>query len=349
MEELQMSPVPVGQFQMEAGELILRVTNPTVKELEEKPEHAIGVLLIVIWQRCFDITRSADGAESSNEWLNILWNWIYCEPPLSRKAALELALQQDNLWDMENALIRTQKRGRPIKSRHTAIKALFRKAYLNKSWAEVTRRLCPCGRSHDDSLTLKSCQDNIESAVRHLKRMLKKYDIAFPPPRPKESQSRYRGSESAQSEPHNLQKIPTLEESSGSLRVPDSYETQHPAIAILLDGGPLPAIPLSNDSEHGDESDAWNLFNPWVPGWVPLWFPDIRTEPIGTRKELQQRRLDWFNRVFEHFAGPDWQRKGSLDSRRELIALILLRMYRDERDEKTPTLDELDKLKATMS
>ena len=343
-----MSPVPVGRLGVESGELILHITYPTARELDEKPEHAIGALLKAIWFRSFEITSSVNITESPEGLLKVLWEWVYCDPPLSREAAYDLALQKDNKWDENLALVRIQKRGRPIKARHTAIKALFRKTYLNRSWAEVTRRLCPCGRSHDDPLTLKSCQDNLESAVRHLKRVLKKWDIAFPPRR-KEGKPVYMENESSQPEAHNLQRIPTLEESSGALRVPDSYETQHPAVAILLDGGPLPAIPLSNDPTRGDESDAWNLFNPWVPGWVPLWFPDIRTEPIGTRRELQRRRLDWFNKVFEHFAGSDWQRKGSLDSRRELVALTLLRMYRDERDENTPTLDELDRLKATKS
>jgi hypothetical protein len=98
---------------------------------------------------------------------------------------------------------------------------------------------------------------------------------------------------------------------------------------------------MNSDPEHGDESDAWNLFNPWVLGWVPMWFPEIRSEPIGTREELQQRRFDWFDREFKHFAGSDWPLKGSLESQREVIGNVLLRMYRAARNEEIPEIDKL--------
>jgi len=78
------------------------------------------------------------------------------------------------------------------------------------------------------------------------------------------------------------------------------------------------------------------MFNPWEPGWIPMWFPPIRSEPIGTRKELQVRRLDWFDKVFKHFAGTDWPLKGSLESRRGMVADTLLRMYRAARAEEIP-------------
>ena len=78
------------------------------------------------------------------------------------------------------------------------------------------------------------------------------------------------------------------------------------------------------------------MFNPWEPGWIPMWFPDIRTEPIGTRSELQKRRFYWFDKAFKHFAGADWRLQGPLESQRAVVADTLLRMYRAARDEEIP-------------
>jgi hypothetical protein len=194
-----MSPVHVGQFVQEAGELMLSVATPTVQEFEEKPELAIGVLVFAIWKRCFEITRSAEVEKTPDELLKFLWDWVYRGQPLTKEAVLELALRQDNEWDRDLALVRISKKGRPIKSRHTAIKALFRKTYLNKSWTEVTLCLCQCGESHDDQLRLKKCQENLESAVRHLKTELKKHNISFFPAELKKSQPVHQARDLSQS------------------------------------------------------------------------------------------------------------------------------------------------------
>jgi hypothetical protein len=340
-EESLMSSVPIGRLVVTAGRPELEVTYATGQDFDDKPELAIGVLLYVIWQRCFDITRSAEGAEPPDELFMVLWEWVYCDQPLDKKAGLELALQQDNLWDFNAAMMRIRKKGRPVKSRHTAIKALFRKVYLKKTWPEVTQRLCQCGQFHDskspdNTLSYMRCQENIEAEVRHLKKMLMKWNIAFPPAPPTKHHPL-----TSQSEPQNQKKIMTLEESSGANRVAVTYAVQHPVIAKFLSGDSLPTIPINDEAQHGDESDAWNLFNPWVLGWVPMWFPEIRSEPIGTREELQRRRFDWFDREFKHFAGSDWPLKGSLESQREIIGNVLLRMYRAARDEEIPEMDIL--------
>ena len=122
--------------------------------------------------------------------------------------------------------------------------------------------------------------------------------------------------------------------------MPETHAIQHPAIAIFVDGDSVPETEMTRDS-LADESAAWYMFNPWEPGWVPMWFPEIRTEPIGTRQELQARRLKWFDMVFKHFAGTDWPLKGSFESRRGVVADTLLRMYRAARDEDIPEIDEL--------
>jgi hypothetical protein len=208
---------------------------------------------------------------------------------------------------------------------------LFRKIYLGKTWKEVTLRLCQCGDSHDDELKLKKCQENIESGARHLKAELKKYGIVFPPA--------YKADEPRVAVNPDLPKIATLEESKGALRVPDEPAQQHPAIAILLDGEPMPVIPMD-----GDESGALNLFNPWVKGWMPLWFPSMiirGSKPIRSVYLDSEQRYIWFDKTFKHFAGSDWLLKGDLGSKRKVIAETLLLMYRAARDEKLPDLADL--------
>jgi hypothetical protein len=326
-----MSPVAVARVLTENGKLKLEVKKPTNQEMEEHPEHAIGALVHAIWLRSFEITHSEDSAELPDGFVKFFWDWVYAEPQLTRRAGLELALQQNNLWDVNVAEMRIRKRGRQIKSRHMAIKALFRKVYLNKTWKDVTLSLCQCGKSHDDKLTLKMCQGNVESGARQLKAELKKYGIAFPPV--------FKADEPPVSVDKDLLKIATLEESSGVLRVPDKHAQQHPAIAILLDGEPLPVIPMD-----GDESAALSLFNPWVKGWVPLWFPSMiirGSEPIRSVYLDSEQRYIWFDKTFKKFAGSDWQLRGDLDSKRLVIARTLLQMYRAARDEELPDLADL--------
>ena len=307
-----MSPVPAGRFVMEDGELKLAVSNPTDEEFREKPELAIDVLLSAVWLRLFEIARSDGGAKPPDELFTLLWDWVYCGPPLEKKAGLDLAAQQDNWWDKKLLLIRIRRRGRPIKSRHVAIKALFRKAYLGRSWEEVTQHLCECGQTHDNKspenkLRFMQCQENIQSEVRSLKRVLRKCEIAFPPVRPAK-----RYTLPSELVPQETKVMNTVEESSGALRVADECEWKHPAIAILLNGDSLPETEMTRGS-IADESDAWYMFNPWEPGWIPIWFPDMRTEPIGTKSELQKQRYYWFDKTFKHFAGTDGLLQGSLD------------------------------------
>ena len=324
-----MSPVAVARVLTEDGKPVLEVKNLTNQEMEAHPEHAIGALVRAIWLRSFEITQSDNSAELPAGFVKFFWAWVYAEPQLTRQAGLELALQQNSLWDVDVALARIRKRGQQIKSRHTAIQALFRKAYLNKTWKEVTLSLCQCGKSHDDKLTLKLCQENIEAQARHLKAELKKYGIVFPPV--------YKADEPLVAVNPDLPGIRTLEESSGAFRKAITPAYKHPAIAILLDGEPMPVIPMDSN-----ESDALSLFNPWVKGWVPLWFPMMMirgSEPIVSVYLDSERRYIWFDKTFEKYAGSDWQQKGDLNSKRLTIANTLLKMYRAARDEKLPEMD----------
>ncbi len=336
-----MSPVPVGRLLVRDGQEVLDITYPTDRECAEKPELAIGVLVCAIWMRYFEISASAEGAAPPAGLFNVLWEWVYRDQPLIKRDAFELTAQQDNEWDPNSALTRIKRRGRPVKSRRTAIQALFRKVYLNRSWEEVTRRLCQCGQSHDDRLTLIKCQANLESEARHLKRELKKYQIAFPPVPPKRGRILFKAGETSQMRAEAELNIPTLEESSGAMRKADTYSIQHPVVRILLDG-PLPEIEVNGEPHRGDESDALNLFNPWVPGWIPFWFPEICSSgPIESKKEYQQRRYGWFDKALKHFAGPDWPLKGSLEKQKKVIARTLIQMYRAARDEQIPEIDKL--------
>lgn len=322
---------------MKAGRLVLSLTYPTVQALEEKPELAIGVLLSAIWDSCFDITRSGEGAEPPDQLFRVLWDRVYRDEPLAREAGIELASQQDNDWDKNLALMRIKKKGRPIKSRHTAIKALFRKTYLEKSWAEVTRRLCQCGQSHDDKLTLMKCQDNIESGVRHLKAVLKKFKIEFPPVRTQESQPPNEALDASLPK-----EIATLEESQGKGRKAAEYCVQHRAIAILLSADPTSLTQLHDDFELRDESDALCLFDPWVLGWVPFWFPELRTsEALESRMAYQDLRYRWFDKAFRYYAGQRWPLRGSVDEQRQTVAQTLRLLYRAARDEQIPEIDKL--------
>ena len=326
-----MSPAAIGYWHMEAGKLVLGFANPTVQDFNQYPELAIDVLVCAIFIRCVEISPPGKYAVPPDDLLQVLWDWIYCGQPLDGRAAIEPA----SLWNREVAMTQVRKKGRPIKSRHTAVKALFRREYLNRPWDDVTRLLCRCGQPHDDKQKLKRCQDNIETQVRNLKQVLREYGIAFPPKRTKEILSARRKPDPSQSKPQDLQKIPTLEESRGALRVTSEYAKKHAAIAILLSGDSLPETEMTRGS-LADESGAWYMFNPWEPGWIPMWFPDIRTEPIGTRSELQKRRFHWFDKAFKHFAGADLTLQGPLESQRAVVADTLLRMYRAARDEEIP-------------
>jgi hypothetical protein len=333
-----MSPASIGYWHMEAGKLVLGFANPTVQAFNQYPELAIDVLVWEIFIRSVEISPRGEYAAPPDDLLHVLWDWVYCGQPLDGRSAIEPA----SLWNREVTMTRIRKQGRPIKSRHTAVKALFRREYLNRPWADVTRLLCQCGQPHDDKQKLKQCQDNIESQVRKLRKRLRKHGIAFPPKRMKESLSAYRQPELSQSKPE-ARDAPTLEESSGAQRATSVFAIPHPAIAILLDGSPLPS--MNSESDPGDVSDAWSLFNPWDRGWIPMWFPTlIGTEAPWSKEEYQRLRYNCFDKVFKRFAGSNWPPKGSLDSQRQAIARTLLEMYRAVAAEQWLEIDDLKPL-----
>jgi len=73
------------------------------------------------------------------------------------------------------------KRGRPIKLRQAAVRALIRRTYLHKPWLEITRRVCPCGKSHvgvaGTYRAKAECQPKLQSEVRILKRLLRECKV----------------------------------------------------------------------------------------------------------------------------------------------------------------------------
>jgi hypothetical protein len=330
-----MSPASIGYWHMEGGQLVLRFANPTVHDFNQYPELAIDVLVCTIFTRSVEISPPGEYGVPPHHLLQVLWDWLYCAQPLDGMAAIE----PSNLWNRTVALTHIRKRGRPIESRHTAVKALFRREYLKKSWADVTRFLCQCGEAHDDKQKFKKCQDNIESQVRILRKVLRKCDIAFPPKPAKDDPPTRRKPELSRSKPEGKE-IPTLEESSGALRKTSQFAIPHPAIAILLDGSPLPITNCDPDPSAG--SAALSLFNPWDRGWIPMWFPTLLgTEAPSSKEEYQRLRYNCFDRIFKRFAGSDWPPKGSLDSQREAIARTLQDIYRAVMAERWVEIDDL--------
>jgi hypothetical protein len=330
-----MSPAVIGYWKSEADKLVLELAWPTVQQFNRYPELAINVLVLSIFSRCVDISPPGKFAVPPDDLLQVLWDWVYCGQPLDGAAAIEPA----SLWNRTVAMTQIRKRGRPITSRHTAVKALFRREYLRRQWADVTRLLCQCGEPHDNEQKLNKCQDNIESQVRSLRKLLRKHGVVFPPKPTKEDLSERRKPEPSQSKA-NGRDVLALAESSVTRRMTSDFAIQHPAIAILLSGSPMPT--LKSDSGPGYVCDAWCLFNPWDRGWVPMWFPTlIGAEAPASKEEYQRLRYNCFDKVFKCFAGSDWPPRGSSESQREAVARTLLEMYLAVTDEQWLEIDDL--------
>jgi hypothetical protein len=170
-----------GELRESNGEIVLSVTYPSDQLLEQNPERAVGVLVTAVWLRLFDIMHSSEAAPPPAIF-ELLWKWIYAREPLKRKVAMALAQRQGDHWTRNMILMWAGKRGRPIKLRRASIMALFRREYFKKPWREVTRRVCPCGKSHlDPNKVTEVCQPRLEADVRNLKRLLHECGIKFPP------------------------------------------------------------------------------------------------------------------------------------------------------------------------
>lgn len=64
--------------------------------------------------------------------------------------------------------------GPPIERRDLAVRALeLKSADQPPAWAEIARKLCPCGKTRHD----KACMENIRRNVNRLKLVLHKYSI----------------------------------------------------------------------------------------------------------------------------------------------------------------------------
>ena len=153
---------------------LMEIFRITFKELEENPSLARKLLLGLWFQRLTQMqTPCADREVDSMT--KLIFDWIFARRPLTREAAERLLQQQPDADDFERLLILTWagKPSRPITKRQAAIEALFRREYLQKSWMEVTRRVCPCGNSHTQERVLLHCRPVLQAEVRHLRRLLR--------------------------------------------------------------------------------------------------------------------------------------------------------------------------------
>ena len=329
----------------------LDATKVTSQDIENNPSLAIGVLLDSLWWRAVEIHHSNGFTKQQLKGVfKLLHEWVYARGPLTIEAALKLAEQKSTKWEQNMILMWAGKRGRPIKLRHAAIEALFLKEYLNKRWLEVTRRVCPCGKSHvgpdGTNYAKANCQRNLETVVRILKKLLRADKIDFPPKPPAKD--------------HRL-KAPFLP----AIRVQNDTSTpdaaapkprppwvvelhqRHWAIELLLDQRePMPIIPTNDYPEGVDVDEALGMFVPWSPGWVPMWFPDIMllnrgTGQIQIERPNPQQRLDWFDKALPHFAKSVWPPEGSLSLKKREIAVALLLMYHAAQLEEIPAPDEM--------
>jgi len=192
----------------------------TYEELDRNPNLAVLMLMSALADRVFELHKSGESIEQ--ECLKkLMYEWIYAQRAISRNVAEILLMLKPDVDALRQAMLlwwgtptgqrpvaprpaevvpllprdadelqRARllwwggKRGRPITLRHAAIMALVRREYLNKPWLEVTRRICPCGRSHvgaDDTLRTKAeCQPKLQAEVRILKRLLRECKIKLP-------------------------------------------------------------------------------------------------------------------------------------------------------------------------
>ena len=153
---------------------LMEIFRITFKELEENPSLARKLLLGLWFQRLTQMqTPCAD--RELDSMAKLIFEWIFARRPLTREAAERFLRQQPDAEDFERLLILTWtgKRGRPITKRQAAIEALFRREYVQKSWMEITKRVCPCGHPHTKERVLMQCQPALQAEVRHLRRLLR--------------------------------------------------------------------------------------------------------------------------------------------------------------------------------
>lgn len=235
-----------------------------------------------------------------------------------------------------------QERGRPVTPlRHTAIKALFYKAYLNQTWGQITRRYCHCGRPHDE-LTLYKCQENIKVTKRKLTNLLKENQIDFPPVSAFKSQL---SNKSVRVPPAKA--IPTTEglRQSPNIKVDitSMLYRAHPAIAFLHRRDNVTLFEeLYDEFDKNGEAIVLNMCDPAVKGWIPFWFPALRTSrSIESRAGYEEARLEWFDKAFRHFAGVRWPLQGSVAEQMRTVADTLRLIYHAACDDATLELDNL--------
>jgi hypothetical protein len=338
-----MSSVDAAQIKGGAEGPVFEQMNPTDKELKENPELAINVLLFQIWLRIIVLSRSRGNMAPLSKLFEFMWEWVLYDEPSEKLEALRLGNGQDNPWDAILTLMRIKKRGRPVTPlRHTAIKALFYKEYLKKSWAQITRRYCHCGRSHDDKLTLHRCQQIIEVTKRRLENLLKENQIDFPPVSAFKSQLSNKSvmvpPSKAIPTPEGLQQRPKIKRDITSM-----LYLAHPAIALLYRPDNLSLLAqLYDELDKNGEAIVLTMCDPAVKGWVPLWFPELRTSrPIESRAAYEEVRLEWFDKAFRHFAGARWPLRGSVAEQMRTVADTLRLIYRAACDDTTLELDNL--------
>ena len=84
------------------------------------------------------------------------------------------------------------------------------------------------------------------------------------------------------------------------------------------------------------------MCDPAVKGWVPFWFPALRTSrQIESRAAYEEVRLEWFDKAFRHFAGARWPLRGSVAEQMRTVADTLRLIYRAACDDATLELDNL--------
>lgn len=336
-----MSSVDAARIKGGAGEPDFEQMNPTDEELKKNPELAINVLQFEIWIRIIVLSRSEDSA-ALNKLCAFMWEWIFYDEPSEKLEALRLGNGQDNPWDATLTLIRIKKRGRPITPlRHTAIKALFYKEYLKNSWAQITRRYCHCGRPHDDKLTLNKCQENIQVTVRNLKNLLKENRIDFPRVSAFKSQLSNESvmvpSSEAIPAQKGLQQRPKI-----TLDISSMLYRAHHAIELLYHPDNLSLLEqLYDELDKNGEAILLTMFNASVKGWIPLWFPALRTSRRIKSEAYEEERFEWFDRAFRHFAGARLPLRGSVAEQMRTVADTLRQIYRASCDDVTLELDNL--------
>ena len=106
--------------------------------------------------------------------------WIEARRPLTRKAGNWLLEDAKDSGEVAKIKYWSGRRGRPVTLRKPAIMALMRREYLQKPWNEVTRKVCPCGKEHNEDRVRNECQPKLQTVVRILKGRLRDCKITLP-------------------------------------------------------------------------------------------------------------------------------------------------------------------------